>query len=66
MVQSERGLLVLISAACARRGNIVMKGYLKDEVATEAAFDGGWFHSGDLVPPTSACNSGAPWCQLAG
>jgi len=30
------------------RGNIVMKGYLKNPSATEAAFAGGWFHSGDL------------------
>jgi fatty-acyl-CoA synthase len=30
------------------RGNIVMKGYLKDEKATKKAFRGGWFHSGDL------------------
>ncbi len=30
------------------RGNIVMKGYLKNEAATEDAFAGGWFHSGDL------------------
>ena len=30
------------------RGNIVMKGYLKNEKATEDAFAGGWFHSGDL------------------
>jgi fatty-acyl-CoA synthase len=30
------------------RGNIVMKGYLKNEKATEEAFSGGWFHSGDL------------------
>ena len=31
------------------RGNIVMKGYLKNEKATEEAFEGGWFHSGDLA-----------------
>jgi fatty-acyl-CoA synthase len=30
------------------RGNIVMKGYLKNKTATDAAFAGGWFHSGDL------------------
>ena len=30
------------------RGNVVMKGYLKNPQATEAAFAGGWFHSGDL------------------
>ena len=30
------------------RGNIVMKGYLKNKQATDAAFHGGWFHSGDL------------------
>ena len=30
------------------RGNIVMKGYLDDPVATREAFAGGWFHSGDL------------------
>ena len=30
------------------QGNIVMKGYLKNPRATEAAFAGGWFHSGDL------------------
>ena len=30
------------------RGNIVMKGYLKNPGATDEAFKGGWFHSGDL------------------
>ncbi len=31
------------------RGNIGMKGYLKNPKATEEAFRGGWFHSGDLA-----------------
>ena len=31
------------------RGNIVMKGYLKNPAATEQAFEGGWFHTGDLA-----------------
>jgi len=31
------------------RGNTVMKGYLKNQAATEDAFAGGWFHSGDLA-----------------
>jgi len=30
------------------RGNVVMKGYLKNAAATAEAFAGGWFHSGDL------------------
>jgi len=35
------------------RGNLVMKGYLKNPGATTKAFDGGWFHTGDL----------AVWCE---
>jgi fatty-acyl-CoA synthase len=31
------------------RGNIMMKGYLKNPQATDDAFAGGWFHSGDLA-----------------
>ncbi len=31
------------------RGNLTMKGYLKNPRATEEAFRGGWFHSGDLA-----------------
>ena len=31
------------------RGNNVMKGYLKNPTATDEAFKGGWFHSGDLA-----------------
>lgn len=31
------------------RGNTVMKGYLKDPQATQQAFEGGWYHTGDLA-----------------
>jgi fatty-acyl-CoA synthase len=31
------------------RGNTVMLGYLKDRAATDTAFEGGWFHTGDLA-----------------
>jgi fatty-acyl-CoA synthase len=31
------------------RGNIVMKGYLKNPGSTDKAFEGGWFHTGDLA-----------------
>jgi fatty-acyl-CoA synthase len=30
------------------RGNVVMKGYLKNKKSTDSAFAGGWFHTGDL------------------
>ena len=32
----------------AMRGNVVMKGYFENPEATETAFAGGWFHSGDV------------------
>jgi fatty-acyl-CoA synthase len=31
------------------QGNLVMKGYLKNPAATAKAFEGGWFHTGDLA-----------------
>ncbi len=31
------------------RGNVIMQGYYRDEAATERAFAGGWFHTGDLA-----------------
>ncbi|WP_395711199.1 AMP-binding protein [Reyranella sp.] len=40
-------LLVRHSAATPRRG--FFSGYLKDDAATEAAWHGGWFHTGDVV-----------------
>jgi len=40
-------MLVRHSAATPRRG--CFSGYLKDEAATEAAWGGGWFHTGDMV-----------------
>jgi len=30
------------------RGNVVMKGYLKNKASTEKAFENGWFHTGDI------------------
>ena len=50
-------LLVRHSAATPRRG--CFSGYLKDEAATEAAWQGGWFHTGDVVwrGPTACCIS---------
>ena len=40
------------------RGNIVMKGYLKNENTTKTSLSGGWFHSGDLgvVEPNGYIN----------
>jgi crotonobetaine/carnitine-CoA ligase len=40
-------MLVRHSAATPRRG--CYSGYLKDEAATEAAWRGGWFHTGDVI-----------------
>jgi N-acetyl sugar amidotransferase len=45
------------------RGNITMKGYLKNERSTQAAFSGGWVHSGNLVVmyPDSYVRVKAEW-----
>jgi fatty-acyl-CoA synthase len=37
------------------RGNVVMTGYFHDPEATEKAFHGGWFHSGDLAVRHADC-----------
>lgn len=34
---------------CMMRGNVVMKGYLKNPAANDAIFKGGWYHTGDLA-----------------
>lgn len=31
------------------RGNLVMKGYLGNEAATNECFEKGWFHTGDIA-----------------
>jgi acyl-CoA synthetase (AMP-forming)/AMP-acid ligase II len=59
MVQAERARVVdadmkdvpadgITMGEIVMRGNNVMKGYFADEQATADAFEGGWFHSGDL------------------
>ena len=42
-------LLVHLVMNCWCSGNLVMKGYLKNEEETEKCFAGGWFHSGDVA-----------------
>jgi fatty-acyl-CoA synthase len=53
MVADPAGLAPVASDGAAMgevfmRGNVVMKGYLKNAKATDDAFAGGWFHTGDL------------------
>ena len=52
--QNALGIEVLYFSNCGvegfkRRGNLVMKGYLKNPATTQASFAGDWFHSGDLA-----------------
>ena len=48
-MEPVRGILVRALGEIMFRGNLTMKGYLKNPHATEKEFAGGWFHSGDLA-----------------